>query len=80
VPEIQPDRALDGGSESSKFETVAAISSISETGRGALSDAELERAIVDAVTQGAVEVARVLAARLEGRRRSADVIPFPRRG
>jgi len=39
------------------------------TGAGAVSNSDLERAIVDAVTGGALEVAQVLAARLAERKR-----------
>lgn len=46
-----------------------------DTARGAEpSDAEMERAIVDAVTAGALDVARVLAARLESRRVAGNVV------
>ena len=45
---------------------------------GDATDAELERAIIDAVTAGAFDVARVLAARLEGRRRGGVVVPIRR--
>jgi hypothetical protein len=43
-----------------------------------LSDAELERAIVQAVTAGAFDVARVLADRLDERRREkrGEVVPL----
>jgi len=43
-----------------------------------VTDADLERAIVDAVTLGAVDVARTLAARLEERRRerAGNVVPM----
>jgi hypothetical protein len=39
-------------------------------GAGQVADAELERAIVAAVTAGALDVARVLAGQLEERRRA----------
>ena len=48
-----------------------------EPARGAESmptEAELERAIVDAVTMGLGDVARTLAARLEARRHAPNVI------
>jgi hypothetical protein len=45
-------------------------------------DAEIERAIVDAVTAGAFDVARVLAAALEARRKASmgNVVPLRGRG
>ena len=45
------------------------------------SDAELEQAIVQAVTAGALDVARVLAKRLDARRREwgGSVVPLTRR-
>jgi hypothetical protein len=51
----------------------------SETIPEDVSEAELERAIVSAVTAAAFDVARALAARLEARRRSANVVPIRKR-
>jgi hypothetical protein len=48
-----------------------------------LTDAQLERAIVDAVTMGLADVARTLAGRLEDRRRASvpdNVVRLARRG
>jgi hypothetical protein len=44
-----------------------------------VSQADLERAIVGAVTAGAFDVARALAARLEARRQAANVVPLRKR-
>jgi hypothetical protein len=74
-PEIAPDRAYEAESESPRIHTVRDHSGPFETARGAEpTNGELERAIVDAVTMGAVDVARTLAARLEARRRADNVI------
>jgi hypothetical protein len=60
-------------------ETVGDLSQRAETSPGTLSEAELERAIVEAVMQGLGDVARTLAARLEARRSPAQVIALRNR-
>jgi hypothetical protein len=67
--------------QSPRFETVRDQSRPVETEPGAEStptDAELERAIVDAVRLRLGDVARALAARLEERSRAPNVIDFER--
>jgi hypothetical protein len=81
--EKRPDRTSDAAIESSRLETARDQSRPVETAPRAEStptDAELERAIVDAVTMGAVNVARLLAARLdlEERRRASNVVDLER--
>jgi hypothetical protein len=67
--ENKPDRVSRSPLELTRLEGVRPVSPEVERGRGAEpTDAELERAIIDSVTMGAVDVARLLAARLEERR------------
>ena len=76
-PEDLAGSARDAPIESPRLETVRDDSRPVETARGAEStptDAELERAIVDAVRMGLGDVARTLAARLEARPRGANVV------
>jgi hypothetical protein len=71
-PEIQPDRVPSEGERIDPFVTV-------RDRPQQLTDTELERAIVQAVTMGLGDVARTLAARLEERRRvtlPANVVPM----
>jgi hypothetical protein len=72
---ITADRPPNPPAESPRFETARDESRPVEIAGGAEpSAAELERAILDAVAAGALDVARVLASRLEARRRVAKVI------
>lgn len=68
--------------ESPRLATVRDEPKPAETARGSEpTDAEMERAIVDAVTGGAIDVARVLAAQLEERRHArtpANVVHLAR--
>jgi len=59
--------------ESPRVEIVRDESQRVDTGGGAISDADLERAIVAAVTGGAFDVARVLSSRLEERKRGGVI-------
>jgi hypothetical protein len=67
--------------QSPRLETVRDQSRPVETANGAESpptDAELEKAIVDAVGLGLGDVARALAARLDARTRAPNVVDFER--
>ena len=72
----------DEENESTRLVTARDRATPDETDRENVSDAELERAIVDAVTMGAVVVAKALAGRLEERRRerAGNVVPIRSRG
>jgi hypothetical protein len=70
-----PDRAREAEPESPRLETVLDQPQPADTApRAEPTDAELEAAIVRAVTAGAFDVARTLAGRLEARRRPAAVV------
>jgi hypothetical protein len=60
------------GSESPRLPTARDESKRAETGAGAVSDTDLERAIVEAVLRGLDETARTLAAQLDARRRGGN--------
>jgi hypothetical protein len=74
--ENKPDRAPGGAEETSTLATNLDPPKPAEAAPGPVppSEAELERAIVQAVTLGAVDVARTLAVQLEKRRQVCGVI------
>lgn len=69
-----PTSVLSSSHESPALATVHDLSQRFDTSQGALSDAELEAAIVEAVMRGLDDVARTLAGRLETRRQRAAVV------
>lgn len=79
APAERPDPVPETKDEASTVTPLYDYSQPAETETGPLSDAELERAIVEAVMQGLGDVARTLAAQLEDRRRSAPVVDLAAR-
>ena len=75
--ENRPDHASEAENESPRLNTSRTESTRVDTALGTEpSEAELERGILDAMRIGLVDVARTLAARLEARRTTGNVVDF----